>query len=60
MGINKEYNIFLYSQFSKQVMAMQLAILLLVLIYKQGMEVQPINMPVTGYKADRYITELND
>ena len=33
--------------------------ILLVLIYKQNMVVQPIGVPPRGYKTGRYVTELN-
>ena len=39
-------------------MALQLATILLVLISKQGMAMQPINTPTTGYKADQYVTKF--
>ena len=36
-------------------MVIQLATLLLVLIYKQGMAVQPIDMPTRRYKIGQYV-----
>ena len=40
-------------------MVIQLTTLLLVSIYKQGIAVQPIDMPTEGYKTGWYVTELN-
>ena len=49
MSIIKEYNALVGSQ------SVQLATLLLVLIYKQGMAVKLIDMPTKRYKIGCYI-----